>query len=93
MNKCEREPPPLSRGLMGLSASELGALAAQGAYQLSERNMLDWTSDKVSGLVRHILTSVGGALVLLGYMDESMVQQLVAASMMILGFVWSWKAK
>lgn len=53
--------------------------------------MISW--DKVSGLIRHVLTFGGGWLVASGAMDEPTMTSAVAAVMTLLGIVWSWMAK
>lgn len=50
-------------------------------------------NDKITGLLRHILTFVGGYLVTAGIIDEAMLTEVVGAIITIVGFVWSWKAK
>ena len=85
-NKCERPAPSLC--LMGLSEAELLALAREG-HQLTERKMTEHTA----GMVRHILTSIGGVLVMMGYTDEMTMATVVGAAMTLLGFAWSWMAK
>jgi hypothetical protein len=50
-------------------------------------------SDKISGLLRHILTFVGGYLVTAGIIDEAMLMEVVGAIITLVGFVWSWKSK
>ena len=41
------------------------------------------------GLVRHVLTFVGGILLTKGLVDESLMSDLVASVMVIIGGVWS----
>jgi archaeosine-15-forming tRNA-guanine transglycosylase len=77
---------PLS--LMGLSESELTALASEGVL-MTERTM----DERTAGMVRHVLTSVGGLVVMMGYADEATVLTMVGAVMTLIGFVWSWMAK
>jgi hypothetical protein len=50
-------------------------------------------SDKISGLLRHILTFVGGYLVTSGIIDEAILSEVVGAIITIIGFVWSWVGK
>ena len=45
--------------------------------------------EKVFGILRHVLTFVGGGLVLLGYSDDAMVQELIGGVMALVGTVWS----
>jgi archaeosine-15-forming tRNA-guanine transglycosylase len=77
---------PLS--LMGLTESELTALASEGIL-ITERTM----DERTAGMVRHVLTSVGGLVVMMGYADEATVLTMVGAVMTLIGFVWSWMAK
>jgi hypothetical protein len=85
MINCERPRPPLCSD--GLSLAELEALAAEGRSM--ERNM----DEKTAGMVRHVLTSVGGLLVMMGYTDEGTMTTVVGSLMVILGFAWSYMAK
>lgn len=50
-------------------------------------------SEKILGLVRHVLTAAGGAFVILGWTDDGMVQEFVGAAMTLIGMIWSWQAK
>jgi len=45
--------------------------------------------EQILGLIRHILTSVGGALIMLGYFDEALVTEVSGGLMTAIGFVWS----
>ena len=46
----------------------------------------------IGGLVRHVLTVAGGALVTTGYIATSEVEGIVGALMVLIGTVWSvWK--
>lgn len=74
--------------LMGLTESELTALASEGAL-IAENNM----GDKMAGMIRHVLTSLGGLLVMMGWTDEVTMAAVVGAAMTIIGFAWSWMAK
>lgn len=47
------------------------------------------SKEKVLGIIRHVLTFVGGGLVLLGYSDDAMVQELIGGAMALAGTVWS----
>lgn len=51
------------------------------------------TFERVGGLVRHVLTTLGGYLVGKGYFDETTMTELVGAVMTIIGVAWSWRAK
>jgi len=50
-------------------------------------------SDKIQGLIRHILTFLGGYLVTQGIIDEQTLTEVVGAIITISGFVWSWISK
>lgn len=50
-------------------------------------------NDKIAGLLRHILTFVGGYLVTAGIIDEQMLTEVVGAIITLVGFVWSWTSK
>ena len=50
-------------------------------------------TEQTMGLIRHILTFVGGWLVTLGYFDESTISGLVGALTTVVGTVWSWWSK
>ena len=45
--------------------------------------------DKTLGLVRHILTFVGGYLVTSGYLTESALNTGIGALVTLIGVVWS----
>lgn len=44
--------------------------------------------EKWYSIIRHTLTFVGGILVLKGTIDESMVEQIVAGVMTLIGLIW-----
>lgn len=50
-------------------------------------------SKETSGVIRHILTFVGGVLVTMGYLDSGMMNELTGAVMTIMGIAWSIKEK
>lgn len=50
-------------------------------------------SPEISGVIRHVLTFVGGILVTTGYLDQGTATQLTGALMTIIGIVWSIKEK
>jgi hypothetical protein len=50
-------------------------------------------NDKIEGLLRHILTFLGGYLVTAGVIDESILMEVVGAITTIVGFVWSFFSK
>lgn len=47
---------------------------------------------KWAGMIRHVLTIAGGALVAGGYTDESTVQQILGGAMALSGLILSWKS-
>jgi hypothetical protein len=85
LDKCGRMLPLCHDGL---SLAELTAIASDGV-PIRRTNMTEHTA----GMVRHVLTSVGGLLVMLGYTDEMTMATVVGAIMTLVGFVWSWRAK
>jgi hypothetical protein len=54
--------------------------------------MLD-TKEEIMGLIRHVLTTVGGILIAKGTIDEGMLTLLTGSILGIVGFVWSWTSK
>ena len=50
-------------------------------------------NEKIQGLLRHILTFIGGYLVTSGIIDEAILSEVVGAIITITGFVWSWIGK
>ena len=76
--------------LDGLSAGEIGRLSAEGAYHMTEKKML---GDKEMGVVRHILTAVGGVLVYMGYTDDATWTMVAGSMATMIGFMWSWMSK
>lgn len=49
--------------------------------------------EQVLGILRHVLTFVGGILVAKGIADEAVLQELIGASITAIGGVWSIIAK
>ena len=45
--------------------------------------------DKVLGIVRHSLTFVGGILIMKGYGDEAIWQEITGATITLIGSIWS----
>ena len=41
------------------------------------------------GLIRHVLTFVGGILLAKGLVDESLLTDMIASIMVLIGGVWS----
>ena len=44
----------------------------------------------LAGMVRHALTTAGGALVAGGYMESNEMGAFVGGGMILAGIVWSW---
>jgi hypothetical protein len=51
------------------------------------------TKEQIQGIVRHALTFVGGILIMKGLATDSTVQELIGASVTLVGGVWSIIAK
>jgi hypothetical protein len=51
------------------------------------------SKDIVLGLLRHMLTFVGGAIVAKGFADEASITELIGGLMTVFGAVWSIMAK
>jgi hypothetical protein len=51
------------------------------------------TKEQIQGLVRHLLTFVGGIVVMKGLATEAVVQELIGAALTIFGTVWSIASK
>ena len=49
--------------------------------------------DKISGVIRHLLTFGAGYLVAKGIVDEATSVELVGAVMTVVGVIWSWRSK
>lgn len=47
------------------------------------------TKDKVFGIIRHVLTFVGGILVIKGYTDDVMVEEVIGGITALVGSIWS----
>jgi uncharacterized membrane-anchored protein len=45
--------------------------------------------EKVYGIIRHVLTTVGGLVIAKGFISESIVQEVIGFVLTILGIVWS----
>lgn len=51
------------------------------------------TKDKVLGLLRHVLTFVGGLLVMFGIMEDGMWLEISGIISTFVGGLWSWIQK
>jgi hypothetical protein len=47
------------------------------------------TKEKVLGIVRHILTFVGGVIVAKGFIQETASEELIGGIMTLIGVLWS----
>lgn len=45
--------------------------------------------EQLLGILRHVLTFVGGVLILQGWLDEGLVQESIGAISTLVGTVWS----
>jgi hypothetical protein len=48
------------------------------------------SKEQILGLIRHSLTAIGGAVVMLGYFDEALVTEITGGIMTAVGFIWSY---
>jgi hypothetical protein len=90
MTNRVRGPSPLclrDLPLDGLSPADLAQLGVSDFNM--ERNM----SEHTAGMIRHVLTSIGGLMIMMGYADEATVTAVVGAALTLMGFAWSWMAK
>lgn len=51
------------------------------------------TQEKILGIIRHSFTFVGGILIMKGYADEQMWQEISGASITLIGAIWSLVSK
>jgi hypothetical protein len=47
------------------------------------------SKDQIFGVARHVLTFLGGFLVVKGYLDESLLSELVGGIIALAGTIWS----
>jgi hypothetical protein len=47
------------------------------------------TKEQIQGIVRHVLTFVGGILVLQGIVEESLINELIGGVVALSGTLWS----
>jgi len=73
---------PLKRWALNAA---LAYLARMFSGQMSE--------DKVLGIVRHGLTTLGGILVAHGIIEEGMIEPMIGVGMAAFGMVWSFMVK
>lgn len=43
----------------------------------------------VDGLIRHVLTGVGGVLIAKGFMDDATLQSIIGGTLAVVGVIWS----
>ena len=49
--------------------------------------------EQIEGLVRHILTGIGGVLLTLGLLEEAILMDIIGVSTTIIGIIWSLRNK
>jgi hypothetical protein len=49
--------------------------------------------DQIFGIIRHVLTTLGGVAVTKGWIDEESILELTGLVMSAVGFVWSFWIK
>jgi hypothetical protein len=47
------------------------------------------SKDQIFGVARHVLTFLGGFLVVKGYLDESLLNELIGGAIALAGTIWS----
>jgi hypothetical protein len=47
------------------------------------------SKDQIFGVARHVLTFLGGFLVVKGYLDESLLNELIGGALALAGTIWS----
>lgn len=47
------------------------------------------TKEQILGIARHIMTFAGGFLVVKGYLDEGMLNELIGGTLALAGTIWS----
>jgi len=45
--------------------------------------------DQIFGVARHVLTFLGGFLIVKGYLDESLLNELIGGAITLAGTIWS----
>ena len=51
------------------------------------------SKEQILGIIRHLLTIIGGVVIAKGYMEEDVVGEAIGAVMSLVGIVWSIAAK
>jgi hypothetical protein len=54
---------------------------------------MKFTKEQLQGLVRHVLTFVGGFLLTKGIIDDSILVELIGGAVTLTGAIWSVVAK
>jgi hypothetical protein len=47
------------------------------------------SKDQIFGVARHVLTFLGGFLVVRGYIDESLLNEFIGGTIALTGTIWS----
>jgi hypothetical protein len=68
--------------------SDYYGIAAMGAYELEKK-----MDEKLIGLVRHAMGTVGMLAVWMGWTDDATWMTFTGAVMAFVPFVWSWMSK
>ena len=50
--------------------------------------VLEIMNDKILSVIRHLLTAVGSILLTKGLLDEAMLEEVVGATITLIGFAW-----
>lgn len=45
--------------------------------------------EQILGILRHTLTFLGGLVVMKGYLDETMLTEIVGGAITLIGSIWS----
>ena len=54
---------------------------------------MNFTKEQVLGVIRHVLTFAGGILVMRGYVENGLYEELTGAFVTLVGGIWSVIAK
>jgi hypothetical protein len=47
------------------------------------------SKNQVEGIIRHVLTGIGGVLIAFGILDESILVETIGAAVAVTGVIWS----
>ena len=53
------------------------------------KKFVSLNKEKTFGIIRHILTAVGGVIIAKGYVSQSTTQEVIGFVLSLLGFIWS----